>query len=74
MVLPDHLNNIVYIRFPDDAPPFSQFGFPDPSAGPNSPHAEFVYTQISARAPATVVDVPMPPPGEFPADTQLSKN
>ncbi|KXN87048.1 Choline dehydrogenase, mitochondrial [Leucoagaricus sp. SymC.cos] len=63
LVLPNHLNHIIYVRLPDDAAPFIQEGFADPTAGKNSPHIEFVFSQISAHSPATVVDVPPTPSG-----------
>jgi len=62
--LPGHLNHIIYVRFPDDAPPFSQNNFTDPSPGKNSPHIEMVYSQISSQLPQTAIDFPAPPPGE----------
>ncbi|KAF5349539.1 hypothetical protein D9756_008782 [Leucocoprinus leucothites] len=61
LVLPNHLNHIVYVRLPEDAPPFSQGGFSDPAPGKDSPHIEFVFSQISTHPPATVVDVPPTP-------------
>jgi len=62
--LPGHLNHIIYVRFPDDAAPFSQNNFTDPSPGKNSPHIEMVYSQISSQLPQTAIDFPPPPPGE----------
>lgn len=61
-MLPNHMNHIVYVRLPDDAPPFSQDGFFDPTAGKDSPHIEFVLSQISSHAPSTATDVPPIPP------------
>ncbi|KAJ3562140.1 hypothetical protein NP233_g9760 [Leucocoprinus birnbaumii] len=61
LVLPNHLNHIVYVRLPEDAPPFSKGGFQDPTAGKHSPHIEYVFSQISTHPPATVVDVPPTP-------------
>ncbi|KAF5351617.1 hypothetical protein D9756_007498 [Leucocoprinus leucothites] len=63
LTLPGHLNHIVYLRLPDDAAPFSQEGFTDPTPGENSPHIEMVYSQISAHLPQTSIDIPSPPPG-----------
>jgi len=63
LVLPGHLNHIIYVRLPDDAAPFSELGFTDPTGGDNSPHIEFVFSQISSQPPATATDVPLPPSG-----------
>jgi len=54
-------NQIMWIRLPDDAPPFSEYGFSDPSPGPGSPHIEIYSAQISTSTPTTDVLVPAPP-------------
>lgn len=60
-MLPGHLNHIIYVRLPGDI--VSQLGFADPSPGDNSPHIEFVFSQISANPPVTTADGPPPPTG-----------
>ena len=54
-------NQVMWIRLPDDAPPFSEHGFSDPSPGPGSPHIEIYSAQISTSTPETNVLVPAPP-------------
>ncbi len=63
MVLPGHLTHIIFVRLLEDAAPFSQLGFVDPAPGNDSPHIEFVFSQISAHPPVSTADIPLPPAG-----------
>ncbi len=63
LVVPTHLNHILYVRLPDDAAPFSQQGFVDPTAGENAPHLGLLFSQISSHLPASSTDRPVPPGG-----------
>ncbi|KXN87045.1 Glucose dehydrogenase [FAD, quinone] [Leucoagaricus sp. SymC.cos] len=57
-----HLRNqITWVRLPDEAPPFSQQGFYDPSPGKTAPHIEIYTTQISKHVPETNGEVAIPP-------------
>ncbi|KXN84306.1 Oxygen-dependent choline dehydrogenase [Leucoagaricus sp. SymC.cos] len=47
------LNQLSFFRLPDDAPPFKDEGYLDPSGGKTSPHIEFLYAQIDAADPTT---------------------
>lgn len=63
LALPIHLKNqVIWIRLPDDAPPFSEGGFVDPSPGPNAPHIEVYATQISTTLPTSNISQIPPPP------------
>lgn len=65
LIIPNHLNNLIWVRLPDDAVPFDQGTFMDPTAGgKNTPHVELSFAQISSHPPATTVDIPQLPPGE----------
>ncbi|EKM83178.1 hypothetical protein AGABI1DRAFT_118529 [Agaricus bisporus var. burnettii JB137-S8] len=55
-----HLNHMVWVRLPQDKPPFSS-GLPDPTGGETSPHIEFAFLQISHKLPGTPVPIPLPP-------------
>ena len=62
LAMPGHLKNqIIWIRLPDDAPPFSEYGFSDPSPGHNSSHIEIYTVQISTSTPQNNALVPAPP-------------
>ncbi|KAJ3563653.1 hypothetical protein NP233_g8801 [Leucocoprinus birnbaumii] len=50
------LNHMSFIRLPANAPPFSQEGFPDPTAGSDAAHVEFTFFQVGAPDPANGVD------------------
>jgi len=51
----------MWIRLSDDAPPFSEYGFSDPSPGHNSPHIEIYTVQISNSTPQSNALIPAPP-------------
>jgi hypothetical protein len=65
MGLPGHLNQVIWVRLPNDAAPFSQDGFADPSPGNNAPHIEMFYSQISTHLLVTGGDVPLPPESQL---------
>lgn len=57
-------NQIAWVRLPDDATPFTQEGFSDPSPGPNSPHIEIYWAAVSTSLPNENGQVPTPPAGQ----------
>lgn len=65
LALPSHLNHLIWVRLPEDATPFSQDGFSDPTGGKDSPHIEMVPLQISSRPPPVAIELPPMPPGEY---------
>ncbi|KXN87046.1 Glucose dehydrogenase [FAD, quinone] [Leucoagaricus sp. SymC.cos] len=57
-----HLRNqITWVRLPEDAPPFTQKGFPNPSPGKTAPHIEIYTSQISTHIPETNGELTVPP-------------
>ncbi|KXN87042.1 Pyridoxine 4-oxidase [Leucoagaricus sp. SymC.cos] len=62
LTVPGHLKNqIIAVRLPDDAPPFSQYGFDDPTPGPTAPHLEIYHSAITQNLPNPNGQVPIPP-------------
>jgi hypothetical protein len=61
MAQPGHLRNqIAWGRLSDDV----LQGLSDPSPGPNAPHIEIYWSQISENIPETNGQVPEPPDGQ----------
>lgn len=64
--MPGHLKNqVTWIRLPADSPPFSKYGFSDPSPGPDSPHIEIYTSQISTSTPTIDELVPATPDCQY---------
>ncbi|EKM83317.1 hypothetical protein AGABI1DRAFT_69614 [Agaricus bisporus var. burnettii JB137-S8] len=73
LIIPNHLNNLIWVRLADDAVPFGEGAFIDPTGGgKNSPHVEFSFSQISIHPPKTTVDIPDLPPDSNTTTVQMT--
>ena len=54
LAIPNRLNHLIFVRLPDDGPPFNQAEFLDVTAGKDSPHLEIMILQISS--PSTLLE------------------